>query len=94
MGLVNDDKLERNVDNNIIEIKWKNFITGNKNLELVKLWRYSVAFHGNVGMVPFVVLDGPTTDLSILVVVKHAVHVGPLLDCAFPVLESRKGSDD
>lgn len=86
MGLINNNKLEWDINNNIVEIQSKDFITGNEYLELIQLRKNSISLHCNVGVVPFVILDASSACLSILVVVKHAVHVRPLLDCPFPML--------
>ena len=94
MGLIDNDKLERNIDDDIIEIESKDFVTGNQDLELVQLRGNSVTLHGDVCVVPFVILYRATTGLSVLVVVQNPVHVGPFFDCAFPVLQSGQRSYD
>lgn len=94
MSLVNYDELEGNIADDIVVVKQEDFIASDEYLELVELRRDSGASHGDVGVIPFVVLDASSAWLAILIIVKDAVHVGPLLYCPFPVLKSGKWSND
>lgn len=92
MSLVDNNELERHVHDHIIEVKQENFVTGDEYLEFVELRRDGRSFHGDVVVVPLIVLNASSSGLAILVIIQYAVHVGPVLHSPLPVLESGERS--
>ena len=87
MSLINNDELKRNVHDYIQEIKKKNLVTCDKYLEFTQLRRYSGPSHGDVIVIPLIILNTPSSGLSILIIVKDTVHVGPFFNSPLPMFK-------
>lgn len=87
MSLIHNHKLERNIQQYILEIKHKNFIAGDQNLELIKLRFLTKPLHGNINVMPLIVLDTSPAREPILIIIEYTVHIGPVLDGTFPMFE-------
>jgi hypothetical protein len=94
MGFVDNDELEGNVHDDVCEVKQEDFVTGDQDLEFVKFTWNSGTSHRDVEVIPLIVLYATASRLPVLVIVKNAVHVGPLLHSALPVLQGGKGSNN
>ena len=94
MRFINNNELERNVDDDIIKVKTEDLIACDQDLELIELGRNCISLHSNVSMMPLIVLNASSPWQSILVIVEHAVHVGPFFNCSLPMLQSRERCDD
>lgn len=92
MCLVNDDELEGDVHDDIVVIQEKDLVAGDENLEFIEFWGNSGTFHGDIEVIPLIILDASSARLAILVIIQNAVHVCPFLHCSLPVLESRQRS--
>lgn len=93
VSLVDYDVLEGKVGDDIGEVEQEDLIARDEDLELVQFGGDSGAPHGDVVVVPLVVLDAATARLPVLVVVQNAVHGSPLLHRPLPVLERGERSD-
>lgn len=94
MCLIYDNKLQREIEDDLVEVEQEYLVGRDKHLELVKFRGDTDAPHSDVYVVPFVVLYATTPWGSILVIVQYTVHRGPFLHSALPVLESRQWSDN
>ena len=87
MSFINNDELERNLDQIFLHILHKYLIGSDQDGELVDLGCLEDAsFSGDVGVKPFKCSYVLPTCLTIGVVIQYAVEICPVFPGTFPVI--------